>query len=622
MPSTPGEKLPPRWKSRLTQSGEGLIALVGVSLGGLMVLVCAAWAWWGIDSHRQTAAAARKQEVGAVADIAAAWAAQALKADGQGQFEALRHFLKSTARDHQLEVCRITLANGQVVADIDPLAKLAVEIPETWGDAAEKETEAAVSRAGRARVVIPFIVAKRGAANLEVEGPITFGSAASSPVVVSGALIGTGSILALLFAISRLRRRMAAIEAVRASLVRAAEGEQDLAMLEVNAELGKEAVGWNAVLARKDEVRKVEIAQRSTNSLKSPVQREGDLHSAFDALVQGVIVLDNEGRIRQANGAAAVLLGAKREALVGADIATALAFPEVVQAAKDMTSGKARQRKMIEVSNTGQTPESEAAPGVLRFNIRPVRKDDKASAIIVIEDVTQLKVADEARTAFVAQATHELRTPLTNMRLYVEQLLDDDTDQQTRSAALNVVNQEIRRLERIITDMLSVSEIESGSMQIRAGDVRMDAMFTELENDFKAQAQSKDITLTFNLSPKLPVLQGDRDKVAVALHNLVGNALKYTPAGGTIVVKADTKDDLFNVEVADNGIGIAAEETDLIFDKFYRARDRRIASITGTGLGLTLAREIARLHGGDVTIKSQIDKGSTFTLSLPTSKAA
>lgn len=152
MPSTPGEKLPPRWKSRLTQSGEGLIALVGVSLGGLMVLVCAAWAWWGIDSHRQTAAAARKQEVGAVADIAAAWAAQALKADGQGQFEALQHFLKSTARDHQLEVCRITLANGQVVADIDPLAKLAVEIPEAWGGAAEKGTGCGItSRQGTSR---------------------------------------------------------------------------------------------------------------------------------------------------------------------------------------------------------------------------------------------------------------------------------------------------------------------------------------------------------------------------------------------------------------------------------------------------------------------------------------
>ncbi len=620
MTAISGEKPPPRWKSRLLSTGDGLVALVGVSIGGLLVLVSAAWAWWGIDSHRQSATNARQQEIAAVADVAAGWAAQALKADGQNQLDSLQHFLMATARDHELSVCRITLSNGQVVADIDPSSNVISEVPESWKETAEKPAEVR-SESGRARVVIPFIVPKRGTATLEAEGAVTFVAATSSPVVISGALIGTASFLAMVFAISRLRRRMAAIEAVRGALIRAAEGEQDLVMLEVNAGLGKEAAGWNAVLLRKEEARKYEVAKRSADALKAPVQREGDLHGAFDALAQGVLVLDVEGRIRQANGAATILLGSKREAIVGADLANAIPFPEVVLAAKELASSKSRQRKIVEVTNKDAVS-GDAAPGVLRFNIRPVRKDDKASAIIVIEDVTQQRVADKARTAFVAQATHELRTPLTNMRLYVEQLLDDDTDPHTRATALNVVNQEIRRLERIITDMLSVSEIESGSLQMRAGDVRMDAMFAELENDFKAQAQAKNITLTFNLSPKLPVLEGDRDKVAVALHNLVGNALKYTPAGGTIVVKADTKDALFNIEVTDNGIGIAAEEADLIFDKFYRAKDRRISSITGTGLGLTLAREIARLHGGDVTLKSQIDKGSTFTLSLPTSKAA
>ncbi len=618
MTATSGEKPLPRWKSRLLSTGDGLVALVGVSIGGLLVLVSAAWAWWGIDSHRQSATNARQQEITAVADVAAGWAAQALKADGQHQLDSLQHFLKATARDHELNVCRITLSNGQVVADIDPGARVISEVPESWTETTKPAEAQPIN--GRARVVIPFMVPKRGLATLEAEGAITFVAATSSPVVISGALIGTGSFLAMVFAISRLRRRMAAIEAVRSALIRAAEGEQDMVMLEVNAGLGKEAVGWNTVLLRKEEARKHDVAKRSADALKAPVQREGDLHGAFDALAQGVLVLDGEGRVRQANGAATILLGSKREAIVGADLATAIPFPEVVQAAKELTDSKSRQRKIVEVTN--KDVGAGDAPGVLRFHIRPVRKDDKASAIIVIEDVTQQRVADKARTAFVAQATHELRTPLTNMRLYVEQLLDDDTDSHTRSTALNVVNQEIRRLERIITDMLSVSEIESGSLQMRAGDVRMDAMFAELENDFKAQAQAKNITLTFNLSPKLPVLEGDRDKVAVALHNLVGNALKYTPAGGTIVVKADTKDSLFNVEVTDNGIGIAAEEADLIFDKFYRAKDRRISSITGTGLGLTLAREIARLHGGDVTLKSQIDKGSTFTLSLPTSKAA
>ena len=615
------ENPPRKWKKRWFSGGEGLIALVGVSIGGLLVLVSAAWAWWGIDSHRQSAVTARQQEISAVADVAAGWAAQALRSDGEHQLDSLQHFLKATARDHQLSVCRITLTNGQVVADIDPQANVIEQVPETWTDSASSQVAPTESNGKRARVAIPFMVPKRGNAVLEAEGAVTFVSATSSPVVLSGALIGTASLLAMTFAISRLRRRMAAIEAVRGALIRAADGERDLVMLEVNAGLGKEAAGWNAVLAQKDETRKQELSKRTAVALRSPVQRESDLHGAFDALAQGVLVIDSEGRVRQANGAASILLGGKKEAIVGAELSTAIPFPEVVEAARELVTSKSRQRKIVEVTNRDRANAGEAPP-VLRFNIRPVRKDDKASAIIVIEDVTQQRVADQARTAFVAQATHELRTPLTNMRLYVEQLLDDDIEPHARATALNVVNQEIRRLERIITDMLSVSEIESGSLQMRAGDVRMDAMFAELENDFKAQAVSKDITLMFSLSPKLPVLTGDRDKVAVALHNLVGNALKYTPAGGTVVVKADTKDSLFNVEVTDNGIGVAPEEADLIFDKFYRAKDRRIASITGTGLGLTLAREIARLHGGDVTLKSQIDKGSTFTMTLPTSKAA
>jgi signal transduction histidine kinase len=137
----------------------------------------------------------------------------------------------------------------------------------------------------------------------------------------------------------------------------------------------------------------------------------------------------------------------------------------------------------------------------------------------------------------------------------------------------------------------------------------------------EALAADKRQSLTFELPPKLPVIQGDRDKLLLTLHNLIGNAIKYTPEGGRVVVsvKADARQ--VAVEVADTGIGIRPEEQAMIFDRFYRSSDPRVAKITGSGLGLALAKEVAVLHRGDVTVQSEPDKGSVFTLVVPLAAA-
>src|SRR6185369_9695714 len=131
-------------------------------------------------------------------------------------------------------------------------------------------------------------------------------------------------------------------------------------------------------------------------------------------------------------------------------------------------------------------------------------------------------------------------TPLTNIRLYVETMVEDgENDAAVRSKCINVISGEVKRLERIVSDMLSVSEIEAGSLKLNKGEIRLDALFEELEADFRAQAEDKEIKLTFDLPPKYPVMDGDRDKILLALNNLVGNALKYTPAGGAVTVHVE-----------------------------------------------------------------------------------
>jgi PAS domain S-box-containing protein len=330
----------------------------------------------------------------------------------------------------------------------------------------------------------------------------------------------------------------------------------------------------------------------------------------------GMILLDDRLVIRQSNGAAASQLRCNKDALNGTMLQDLLPDERLMKAAKSIATGLVRRRCSVAVEHTSQ----DGGRSVLRCSVRPVRKSEYACVLLVIEDVTQQHEADRARSELVAQAAHELRTPLTNIRLYIEELLDgfDAMSATERGESLSVINQETRRLERIVSDMLSMSEIEAGKLSIVHDDVRMEDVLGALRNDYSAMARDKGLTLVFDLSPKLPVLRGDRDKISLAMHNLVSNALKYTPPGGEVRVTAESEPDRFVFQVSDTGIGIKADQMDRIFERFYRCKDERTVDVAGTGLGLSLAREVARLHGGDVTADSVPDKGSTFILELPT----
>jgi signal transduction histidine kinase len=215
-----------------------------------------------------------------------------------------------------------------------------------------------------------------------------------------------------------------------------------------------------------------------------------------------------------------------------------------------------------------------------------------------------------------------LRTPLTNIRLHVEEAIETgDDDPAFRSQCLNVINSESARLARIVGDMLSVAEIEAGALMLREDDIQMEAILRQLEKDQAPSAAEKEITLKFHLPPKLPPVYGDQDKVLLALHNLLGNAIKYTPQQGTVTVEVDVRDNNVEIRVIDSGYGIDEQESLRVFDKFYRANDDRVRAVTGSGLGLPLAREVVRMHGGDITLESTLNEGSTFTLTLPAKEA-
>ena len=589
--------------------GESIVASVGIAAGAVLLGVLAASSWWTLHTHGASLDRSREDQVKVVGELLAVSAEALLAAN---ETSGVRRLVAEAAVRYSLSECRVVLGDGAVVADADagrPVSRPPAEWPATpGGEATVERTFGAVS------VRVPLNVAGRGGAVLEVGAAVRHPVWAGSDVAAGVGAIGAAGMIGLLVTYRSTRTRLRGLAAVRDALRASASGETSAGALLVSERFGAEARAWNALLGERDALRARAAVEGAAEKLAARGSRDGDLAGACDALWTGLIILDDRARVRYANGAASVLLKAKREELVGADLSRFVEEAPVAEALAAVAAGRSRQRTSVELER--QLPGGERA--VLRFTARPMRREDAASAIVVVEDVTQQRVADESRNAFVASATHELRTPLTNIRLYVEMLTDEgEVDPAVRAKCINVIGTESRRLERIVTDMLSVSEIEAGSMRINPGDVRLDAVFEELAEDFAAQATQREIRLTFDLPPKMPVVQGDRDKLVLLLHNLVGNALKYTPAGGAVTVALREEAGNLRVDVTDNGIGIGEDEQELVFEKFYRAKDRRIAGIAGSGIGLALARQVARLHGGDITVKSQIDKGSTFSLSVP-----
>ncbi len=634
------------WRSLFLPKADWAMVAAGAGAAACAFAGAAGAWWWASAVAANRASQVAQQRTTAMVQTLASTIESEMSEDGSeagGGLGRVRRLVADAALLHGLSTCRLELPNGEIVADADPRRINVKELPGAgaWPKARRQPLDAA----------LPVQPADDGAAP-ETLTAVRMGESGEASLVVAGApkaearlgdaLAGAACVGLVAAAgswcmMSLVRRRVGSLGVLRGAVMAAGAGQDEPSSLELHEGHGEFAGAWNGLVRERAAMRQRETLERIIERASTAAPREADLTSACDAMWAGLVLVDDQQCVRYVNGAAAVFLAGKREELVGKPINDVLSEPEIAEALGAIGAGKGRGKVVVEIKRRGSAGPKLAdeqtdrrgqpawAGGVLRVSIRPIRRCDTGTAMLVIEDVTQQRVADEARNSFVAQATHELRTPLTNIRLYIEQLTDDENlDAQARGKAINVVNQEARRLERIVADMLSVSEIEAGSLKLRTGDVRLGELLRQLQDDYKPQAGAKEISLSFDLAPKLPVLSGDRDKIGLAVHNLLGNAIKYTPAGGAVSLKADASADgqTAIITISDNGIGIKPDECEKVFEKFYRAQDRRINGITGSGLGLALAREVARMHGGDITLATQIDKGSTFTLTLPVGAAS
>ena len=229
----------------------------------------------------------------------------------------------------------------------------------------------------------------------------------------------------------------------------------------------------------------------------------------------------------------------------------------------------------------------------------------------------RLALLDKTRNQFVSNASHELKTPLSTMKILIETILyQDPLDPGMTKEFLNDVNKEINRLSRIVSDLLTLVNIDSGGMRLNTADLDLNDLLLEQIKRLAPLARENGIELDCSGREAVEV-NGDAVKLQQVIYNVIDNAIKYTPRGGEVHASISRAGKKAIVRVADTGIGIPADDLPHIFDRFYRVDKARSRATGGTGLGLSIVKQIVLLHGGTITASSEEGKGTTFTIELP-----
>ena len=592
---------------RLGPTGQALTWPYLAAIVVVCLLTYAAGLWWVAQSSAQQQ---REQAIARLEMLADHLTSSIEPLLASGELSAVRRLVSEAGYQQQLDTCRVLIGDGQTLVDANLEKPQLTVMPASWpSEAASASGTRVLSDSVQIEREVP--VAGKGQALLTLSSTLAPQTSLVKPVLPGAVLIGLLGLAFGALVLRKMQGRLAVLTLIRGALRDAGNGTPNLAALEVNPAWGAEAQGWNR-LVKLTEARQKEEIEQTLNALNAR-SGGGTLEEACEGLGQGLLLTDARGKVVYFNGTAAATLGLDSDDTLDKALSPLLANQEQAELFEQMLAGDGPSRVRHEVQ-LGEGQEK----STLRMTMR--RMPDSGGVMLTVEDVTQQRTAEASRHDFVSQATHELRTPLTNIRLYVETAqTDGEEDKELRGECLNVISRESQRLERLVTEMLSVSEIEAGSMTLRKDDVRLDQLFKSLEQDYKQNAAQKNIDLRFDLPPKLPAIQGDRDKLAVVVQNLLGNAIKYTPEDGDVNVSVDLTATELNIEVRDSGIGISEEDQAHVFEKFYRANDPRLGDITGSGLGLALAHEIIRLHGGELTVESELNEGSLFRVTLPIS---
>ncbi len=259
---------------------------------------------------------------------------------------------------------------------------------------------------------------------------------------------------------------------------------------------------------------------------------------------------------------------------------------------------------------------------LLRFQVTPiiVRTGEPTLLMATVEDITRLRYLETVRRDFVANVSHELRTPIASINLLVETLQRGAmTDPQAGAHFLQRIEVETQAMARLVEELLELSRLESGVLSLRLDSVNLEDLLQEVINRLAPTATDKSITVELDLQESLPPARADLKRIEQVLMNLVHNAIKFTPAGGKVLLRARRQSRGIYVEVVDTGMGLDAVEAARVFERFYKV-DKGRNRAEGAGLGLAIAKHLLELHGSHLDVVSDVGRGSRFSFALPTAE--
>jgi two-component system, OmpR family, phosphate regulon sensor histidine kinase PhoR len=327
---------------------------------------------------------------------------------------------------------------------------------------------------------------------------------------------------------------------------------------------------------------------------------------------EGVLILDLRGRVQKVNRAMEAILSPAGPTDIGKHYLEVFRDPELndlIQAT--LRQKKGQRRSLSPLGHPGRSFQ-------IQSSLIQYPQNGREGVIVVFHDITELTRLERIRQDFVANVSHELRTPLTTIRGYVEALLEGglkDTPQAEKF--LRVVEKHSQRMEKIVSDLLLLSEMESPDRILQREPLSWPELIGSAVEALRPQAESKKQTLLSRIPGELPSTLGDAQKIHQVMINLLSNAVSYTPEGGQITVEIRPSEKGVEISVVDNGVGISAEHLPRVFERFYRVDKGRSREEGGTGLGLSIVKHILDAHGGWVSVESKPGQGSRFSFFLP-----
>ena len=422
-------------------------------------------------------------------------------------------------------------------------------------------------------------------------------------LLFAGVLIAAGLALAFFLA----NRIVEPLRQLTASTAQIAGGDLDATVtISSRDEVGVLAAEYNRMATR--------IRQLRSSDMGKLLVAQQTTEAAIDSLYDPVIVTDGQGCVTKLNPAAEEIFGSENENAgkhvgeVARDARIAGAVAEALESQRPVAGEGMSSVLPLAVDG------SERA---FRLRTTPMRDNGHRllGAVTILEDITHLREIDRIKSDFIATASHELRTPLTSVQMGVHLLLEGTLGElnDRQNEVLQACRQDCERLDKLMRDLLDLSRIEAGESQPQLALVRARDLIASITEELRPQVETKGLELRVDLSLDRQYLDVDRIQIERVITNLVSNAIRHTTQG-QIKISAEQRDNHIGVSVSDTGSGIPTDYLPHIFDKFVQVPD---APTGGAGLGLTISKSIVESHGGQISVQSQVGRGTTFTFTLP-----